>query len=290
MMKNIYILLLSFLFVQAPKAQTESMLWRVSGNGLKKPSYLFGTVHIYCQHDSLLKSSSIKRAVDSSNIVAMELNLNDYDVYVSIVKSASEPSSTDLRKLLDPYEYKVVDSASRRLLGAPLENLSGMSPISLLGRFYMSEEISGCAGPMPIDFTVATMARNAKKQSLGLETFEYQDSLLKTIPDSTQKKWLVSFCQDIPKARREFANMMKAYNAGHLEKLHQELLGSTMDMGTINQALLVDRNLRWAAFLQENMKGNSYFVAVGAGHLAGKEGLVALLTRAGYTVTPIIIK
>lgn len=288
-MKNLYILLLSFLAVQAPKAQNESMLWRVSGNGLKNPSYLFGTVHIYCQHENLSKPA-IKHAVDSSDIVAMELNLNDYDVYVAIIKSASAPSQTSLKTLLDPYEYKLVDSVSRRLLGIPLENINEMSPVSLLGRFYMSEDISGCAGPMPIDFTVATMARNAKKQSLGLETFEYQDSLLKSIPDSTQKKWLVSFCKDIPKAKSEFAVMMKAYNEGRLEKLHQELLGSTMDMGTINQALLVDRNLRWSAFLQENMKSDSYFVAVGAGHLAGKEGLIALLTRAGYTVTPIIIK
>lgn len=287
-MKNFYILFLSLLTVQA-NAQTESMLWRVSGNGLKKPSYLFGTVHIYCQHENLSKPA-IKHAVDSSDIVAMELNLNDYDVYVAMIKSSSTPSQTNLKTLLDPYEYNLVDSVCRKLISAPLENVLNMSPISLLSRFYMSDQIVGCAGALPVDFTIATMARNAKKQSIGLETFQYQDSLLKSIPDSTQKKWLLGFCRDIPKAKREFANITKAYNEGKLEKLNQELLGGTLDMAMISQALLVDRNLNWSAFLRENMKSNSYFVAVGAGHLAGKEGLIALLRQAGYTVTPIPIK
>jgi uncharacterized protein YbaP (TraB family) len=288
-MKTFFLGVLSFFtFIGLHGQETDGMLWRISGKGLKKPSYLFGTVHLYC-NDSNIRRPEIIAAMDSSKIVAMELNLNDYSTLVAIVTAGMERRRS-LKDLLTASQYQIVDNACRTLIGDSLEKHENKSPMNLMSTFIVSGGLAGCIQPMPVDFIIADMAKKTGKISYGLESFGFQDSLLSSIPDSTQVKWLMEFCADIPKARMELMALLNAYDSRQSSAVYEMMFKTSPEMELYRDVLLKQRNIRWVDFLKANMKDNPYFMAVGAGHLAGSDGLVSLLRKAGYTVTPIGIK
>ncbi len=286
-MKSISALLLFFICAQA-QAQSDGLLWRVSGNGLKHASYLFGTIHLYCDEDKV-RQPQVQSAVDSSEVVAMELNLNDFSTIVAFMKSSRKVSGKSLKNQLSAAEYKLVDSVCMALVESSLADFDGKSAMTVLSTLIISKEIVGCQGALPVDMIVADMAKKSGKTSYGLETFEFQDSLLNSISDTTQIKWLLEFCRDIPKVKAEFKAMMDAYDARESLALYDIMLQTSPEMALFSDVLLVQRNIRWARFMEDNMKTNVYFMAVGAGHLGGEQGLVSLLRKAGYTVVPVQI-
>jgi uncharacterized protein YbaP (TraB family) len=81
--------------------------------------------------------------------------------------------------------------------------------------------------------------------------------------------------------------MMTAYKNQDLEKLEALMMKSDMGMGNFTEVLLYKRNRNWVAKLKELMPQKSLLVAVGAGHLPGEKGVINLLRKAGYTVTPM---
>jgi uncharacterized protein YbaP (TraB family) len=273
--------------INALKAQSDDgMLWRISGNGLKAPSYVFGTIHIYCNHEQIGKPS-IKSAIDSSDMVAMELDLNDLNTLLAIYKSFSKQTGKSLKAMLKPAEYLLVDSVCMALTGSSVVDFDSKTPLTVMSFMIASEKISGCPGALPVDKTIADMAKSAGKRSYGLESYNFQDSLLNTIPDTTQLRWLVDFCKDVPKTIAEINSMIKAYDAGQASKLYDIMLETSPEMTLFSELLLVQRNINWVIFLEDNMKKNRIFMAVGAGHLGGKTGLINILRETGYTVTPI---
>jgi uncharacterized protein YbaP (TraB family) len=270
-------------------AQTDGILWKVSGNGLTKSSYLFGTIHLYCNPENLM-TPALTDAAKASDVVAMELNLNDYNTLVAIYTSRMAPVKKPLSELLSASQYKTVDSAIRVVLNDSIATYNAKSPITMMGYLYGSKAVMGCDQPMPVDFTIAQLAKQLGKETYGLESFEFQDSVLKAIPDSIQIKWLMDFCGNISKAKKEFGDFISSYNAESSQQLYRLSVAVSPEFELYKDLLLTDRNNSWVGFLKDNMKTYSIFTAVGAGHLGGDDGLIAQLKKAGYTLTPVSIK
>ncbi len=268
------------------KAQSEDgILWKISGNGLIKPSYLFGTIHYHCHPESLNKPA-ITNAIKASSKVAMEINLGDMGVIMALFKLSMKPSGTSLVSILSPSDYKIVDTACRYFLEDSLANMDTKSPMELNSALFMSQKFTGCKG-LPVDFLIVELAKKAGKPTLGLETFQFQDSLLKTIPLELQAKWLVEFCKENEKAKRDFVALNKAYNDQKSTELYKLILESSPESNYMQDVLLTQRNIKWVNYLKINIVNEPYFIAVGAGHLGGDEGLLKLLIKSGYTLTPI---
>ncbi len=284
------IVLLTMIFTGAQlSAQTDGILWKVSGNGLTKPSYLFGTIHLYCNPENLLTQPLVD-AAKASDVVAMELNLNDYNTLVALYTSSMAPVKKTLSEILTKAQYKTVDSAIREVLKDSISTYNAKSPVAMMGYLYGSNDIIGCSQPMPVDFSIAQLAKQLGKETYGLESFEFQDSILKAIPDSIQVKWLMDFCGNISKAKKEFSDFISSYDAQSSSKLYHLSVTVSPEFELYKDLLLTDRNNSWVNFLKENMKSYAIFTAVGAGHLGGDDGLLAQLKKAGYTLTPIAIK
>ncbi len=287
-MKNrLFLLAIAIGFFGSSFAQTDAILWKVSGNGLSKPSYLFGTVHAYCDRDKFF-TPVLMDALKSTDIVALELNLNDFSTFVALMKASMKESEQTLSSRLSPSEYRSVDSACIALLGDSLKNLDTKTPMGLMGKMYLSESMIGCQ-PIPLDFLIAELAKREKKKSIGFETPGFQDSLLNSVPDSIQLKWLVELSRNIVKAKEDFALLLAAYNEQSAQKLYDISFKTSPEMVYLKTTLLDQRNSNWMQYLQANMSLNPHFVAVGAAHLSGDSGLIVLLRNAGYTVTPIRI-
>jgi uncharacterized protein YbaP (TraB family) len=268
-------------------AQSDGILWKISGKGLSRPSYLFGTIHYHC-HPEMINRPAVQNAIRATSKVALEMNISDMDVLMAMYTRSLKPFGTSLVSLMDSKDYGIVDSACRYYLEDSLANFDTKSPMDLMTSMYLSEKFMSCKG-LPIDFVIVEMAKKSGKKITGLESFEFQDSLMRSIPVEMQLKWLLEFCTDAKKAKREFVALTKAYNDQNSKELYTIALETSPESAYLKDALLVKRNISWVKFLESNMSLMPYFMAVGAGHLGGEEGLVSLLKKAGYTLTPVKI-
>ena len=87
-----------------------------------------------------------------------------------------------------------------------------------------------------------------------------------------------------------FDTMITVYKTQRLNEIEQQLNDTTFGMEKHQDLLLNDRNKNWVAQLNKIMKTQSVFVGVGTGHLVGKEGLISLLRKEGYTLKPVLNK
>lgn len=267
----------------------DALLWRISGNGLKKPSYLFGTIHIICSTDDLNKPI-LNACIDSCEVVALELNLFDYDTRVAMIKSQMKTTETTISSHLNANQKRLVDSTCLALLGDSLSVFDRKPPMNLMASLMGSQDFLGCQTPNATDIFIATLAFQKGKEQFGLETFGFQDSLLNNLSYSFQLAQLLEFCGDIDSAKHDFDRMLKLYNEQKIFELAALMISSSPEMSVYKKELLDDRNERWLQFLKDNMSETSLFMAVGSAHLTGTEGLIESLRKAGYTLTPIIIK
>ena len=111
-------------------AQHNALLWKISGKGLAKPSYLFGTIHAYCDKDKFITDEFMK-SFNSVDEVAMELNLNDFSTFVYLMKSSMKTTVRPISSYLNSKEINLLDSICRLVLGDSLKNLDYRTPMSL---------------------------------------------------------------------------------------------------------------------------------------------------------------
>ena len=134
------------------------------------------------------------------------------------------------------------------------------------------------------------LLRQAKKQDLaveGLETVDYQISLFDSIPYTLQAQMLVEQLRRQSDIEGEFADMISLYEAKDLQGMEMKMREMFGD-DRIFQEILVDRrNREWIPVMERMMREKPTFFAVGAGHLGGASGVIALLRRRGYRVEAV---
>jgi uncharacterized protein len=131
------------------------------------------------------------------------------------------------------------------------------------------------------------LAKENKKDIKGLETLEFQSSMFDSIPYEWQAKELLKAVDSFSMARAEFDSLVSIYKKQNLREMESQLHTSSFGMGKYDDLLLGKRNRNWVAQLKQLMPKQSLFVAVGAGHLVGEQGLISLLRKEGYTVQGI---
>ena len=273
--------------VEVP-AQGNSLLWRVSGNGLEKPSYLYGTVHIICSEDAAL-SENFKKIIRKADEVYFEVDLDNMAEMMSVLDKMKMKGGTTLETLLGQDDFEKVKQY--------VEDNSSILPFSEMKKYLpilvstiLVEQIMDCDERTGIEEEVMEVAKKNKKQVHGLESSSYQFSLMDSIPYAEQAKELVAFVDSAANEEWLKAEMDKFYDA-YLEQDMEKVEKMTMEMDpTLTKyadMLLYNRNRNWVVKLKELMPEKSIVVAVGAGHLPGKNGLIDLLKKEGYDVTPL---
>ena len=130
------------------------------------------------------------------------------------------------------------------------------------------------------------MAREQSKEVIGLETIEEQMKIFDDMPDSVQAQMLLRYVNEFSQQKKDFTNMVQLYKNKDLDALYRQIMSSP-DIAGSEEALLFNRNKNWIPVMEAAMKTGSLFVAVGAGHLAGEQGLLNLLKEKGYTIEPV---
>ncbi|RYY96063.1 MAG: TraB/GumN family protein [Chitinophagaceae bacterium] len=277
---------------QTPVAQTESpdpntLLWRVSGKNLSQPSYLFGTMHMLCAGGIEL-SDSLRGAIKAADAVYLELDMENMQELMGVMARMRMNGDTTLKDLLSKDQYDSIRSFFARKPGLiPFSMLEKFKP--MLAASALMEADMECENPVGMEQLIMKEAKREKRPVRGLETMAFQMSIFDSIPYTLQARQLLDYVQNYGNAdaRREFEEMATAYVTQQLDKLESITKRENMGINQYMDLLLYRRNATWVAKLKELMPGKSLVVAVGAGHLPGDKGVIALLRAAGYTVEPV---
>ena len=261
-----------------------SLLWEVSGNGLAHPSYLFGTFHLMCKDDIHL-SKQLKIALSQSDTVYMEMDMDDPSTMLGGLLFMNMKDGKTLEQLYTPAEYKKVKAFFTDSLHTPISFLQSMKPMLLEALLY--PKLMPCKSVSGVEEELMKIAKQEKKEIKGLETMEFQASVFDSIPYAEQAKELLNAIDSLSAYKTMFDTMMNVYKSQRIDEIETLFNKSEFGMKDHQDILLNDRNKNWVKQLKVITKTTNVFVAVGAGHLVGKEGLISLLRKEGYTVKPL---
>ncbi len=281
------ILLLLVLF--AGRVNAQSMLWEVSGNELKQPSYLFGTYHIL-KDSYISKAPTVRQAFDKSAGVVVETTV-DSAAMLSMAMKAMMPGK-NLKQLISPADYDLVANEFKKMTGYDLAMFSMMKPImtaTTLSMAYTEKEsdtLNRFTG-QPIDLFFASEGRKLNKTVTPLETMEQQMGFLfDHDPVEKQATDLVTMVKEKAGMQKAAGDLTKLYLKGDLDGLYK-LSRSFEDKYGDLSFLVTERNQTWMKRLPSLMATRPTFIAVGALHLAGPDGLIALLRKQGYQLKAV---
>ncbi|MEM7551367.1 MAG: TraB/GumN family protein [Bacteroidota bacterium] len=273
--------LTGMLIARVTRAQDNSLLWKVSGNGLEKPSYVYGTIHIICPDDFLLTEET-KEAVAESEQIIMELDFDDPEMTAKFQQLSVSTDGLNLKDHLDEAEHEMFNTFFKSRYGITMDQLGVMKPIALLSMVLPA----GMDCAQPASYELSFLQMKGEKEILGLETVEYQIGVFDEIKLEEQVGWLKEYIGDLEILKSEFDEMTDVYLKQDVEELH-DLVLSSPQFSDYADALLYKRNANWIPKLEEMMKEKSSFIAVGAGHLGSDKGVLALLKAEGYDVSPL---
>ncbi len=281
-MKKYVFIIASIFFIFNVQAQESTLLWKVSGNGLESPSYLFGTMHILCDQ-SIVEKASFQEALSQSKLLVMELNPTNPELLQEMQQLAVNPGFENIYKDLPEEDFKLLDTYLSDKFGAGLAQMGVLKPFTLTSMVTMG--FLECEVPFSLETHLAGLATEKEMPVIDLETAAFQVGIFDNIPVDFQIQEIIRSLKD-DAGKKELDQMMEIYVSGDLERLYGFM--KTSDLMNQYQAEILDnRNRAWIPTLEELFKEGASFVAVGAGHLPGELGVIALLQQKGYSVEAV---
>jgi uncharacterized protein YbaP (TraB family) len=250
--------------------------------------YLFGTIHVL-KPGLTWFDGAVKNAFDHADTLVLELVMPDPATMQALVmKLGTNQDAKTLPEKLSPTEQARYTKALTDL-SVPVHMMDHFDP------WLAATELSilplaklGYGADNGPETVLSNAAKAAGKPIIGLETAEQQLGYLDGLPQPAQLSFLTSTLDDAPKAKDEFDAMVHDWSTGDPEALAKIMNDDLNGQPQLKQALLTDRNARWADWIVERLKTpGTVFVAVGAGHLAGAGSVIADLRAKGETVTRV---
>ena len=280
-MKKI-LFLLTFLSVAAfaQEKKYQSLFWEISGNGLAKKSYMYGTMHVSDKVSFHLSDSFFEKLL-ASDFVANESEPNTwtelYDLY-GFYRSTQTKKTFYSNFYTNPIEkdnlYSLFRGSNYNLIGL-------LSRTNQANQEYQEETY--------LDMFIYRTGKKYGKKTVGLENVKTTTFNIEKAAAEMDRSEVDENKQAILKIlkKRSYAEVLRdAYREKDLDLL--DTLNMLSTPKSYNKAMLFDRNEGMSASMDSIMKTGSLFAAVGAAHLPGKNGMIEILRRKGYTVTPIL--
>ncbi|RYY48195.1 MAG: TraB/GumN family protein [Chitinophagaceae bacterium] len=261
-----------------------SLLWEITGKDLKKPSYLFGTFHMMCK-DDIRFSDNLQAALDYSNEVYFEMDLDDPANTLGALMFMNMKDGKTLRDLYSEAEFARLEKFFSDSLRTSLKTFQKMKPSMLEAFLY--PKMMPCKNLSGVEQELMKNASKSKKEIKGFETIAFQASVFDSIPYATQAKSLLNSIDSINQYSLYFDTMVQVYRSQQLNKIEDMFNKPEFGLKDGMEILLDKRNIDWVNQLKKILPDQNIFMAVGAGHLVGKMGLISLLRKEGYTLRPI---
>lgn len=278
---------------EATNILPNKLLWKISGNDLEKPSYLYGTIHMIGAEDFFLPDGTMT-AMDASDQVVFEIDMadmTDMSSMMGLMDKAFMKDDLTLQDLLSEEDFKLVDEHFKDM-GLPVLFIQRIKPM------FLTVFTSGDMSPGDLqsgkiksyEYEFMEMAKNGDKTTAGLETVDLQLSFFDSIPYPDQAAMLIDGIKNGGSESDSFKEIVEVYKEQNLTKMLEMTLSEEGGLAEYDDLLLNKRNKNWIPQMESMMVEAVNFFAVGAGHLPGDEGVINLLREAGYTVEPFSSK
>jgi uncharacterized protein YbaP (TraB family) len=277
----LFVLLCHYSIGQVTK---NALLWEVKSKDGKTTSYLYGTMHLM-DADLFYFPKKLEKLLLKSDVLCMEIsNVNDPDLSPDALFLKNETLS-------DYFSTEQMDSIYRWAEKSMLmnkeqfnTNFSKAKPFLLL-QFLLQSSLPENNRSYEKEFE--NLAKNNKKTIEGLESVTEQLELFTSLSKKDQTEMIMSSLREEANAKSSFQEMQKIYLTQNIDDLYTFMKKESDSPINSSRAFLEDRNQKWIPQMEKMMDRKSVFFAVGAAHLAGPEGVIELLIKKGYTLTPI---
>jgi uncharacterized protein YbaP (TraB family) len=257
-----------------------TLLWKIDGKEGKPDSFIFGTIHIW-NSDVATIFQSILPYLDRCNIFAAESDLRDLqNISLDFFQLKDNQTLGDLYR---PKKYQKLCKQLEKKFGISEPQFDRMSPFALYSslskQFIETDNTS-------LDEKLWEYAIEKNKNILGVESALEQMEYYQQIPMASQIELLYEFVTKSDNFKEKITKMLADYLEMDIVKLYKS---SKKGNEFIKKILIYKRNDLMSSRIAELIQSNSCFIALGAGHLAGKRGILKQLKDSGYVAKPVKI-
>jgi uncharacterized protein YbaP (TraB family) len=266
-------------------AGTKHFLWKVTSGS--KVLYLAGSVHALGQ-DSYPLPAAYEKAFEASGTLVEELDLGEAQSLSAAPMLLAKGIYADGRTFDSVVSKETAALVGERIkqTGLPMEMIRPMKPwMVMLMLSAFEAQKAGLDAALGLDKYFYDKATAAKKGVVGLETAEFQIDRFDKMPDTLQEQMLRSTLTELDAQGDELKGMISAWQRGDVAALEKTVRTSFTAYPAAYTTLIVERNRNWIPQLEMCLsKPAPCFVVVGAAHMVGPDGLVALLRQKGYRI------
>jgi uncharacterized protein len=294
------LLIIPLMTLPAQPMLQNSLLWRISGKGLENPSYLYGTIHLICPQDYVLRGQTIE-AMNRCRRIAFEMDLMNKQEMTLAAQQLINQNPDNYKRWLGEKNYEQVRRFMATTAKIPDTAWTKVRPV-ILSRRLITRAMN-CIFPTGAEQVVMGISRRDndsrgyQHEFAGLETTAdreklqvfpvAQDSLIAQSVFALTQHW-----KEFQSILERLAKLYKSEDIVGMENL-SEFIAYPFTQAESKQSqqqqsvIIDDRNRLWLPRMEKMMLEKPTFFAVGAGHLAGKVGLITLLRKQGYNLEPI---
>jgi uncharacterized protein YbaP (TraB family) len=267
------------------ESAANNFLWKATkGQG---SLYLVGSVHLLTK-DYYPLSPALDRAFKDSDLLVEEVDMGEMiaaENQLQMLMTGTLPAGQSLEKVVSPATLAAVNKRLEAF-GMPVEALRHLKPWFLsLMLLTLEWQKVGFEADLGLDKHFYDQARSDAKTVQGLETVAFQVSRFDGMTMEEQDRLLAETLKELDTQQTAVTALADAWRAGDVPTVERLVLQDLRSEPRLYQRLLIDRNRDWLPKLEALFaRRGRAFVVVGAAHLIGPDGLLAMLRARGYTV------
>lgn len=283
LVKSIAICALTLVSFTIFAQDNKSLLWQISGKGLEKPSYVFGTIHMICQEDYIM-TETIQNTLKNVDAFYAEIDFSNPENMAVLQQSMM--SETPLSQRLNNEQYQKLQQLLKEVVDLDITQFEHLTDAAIVS--MVTFKSFPCTDFKMYEMELLQTAAAAEKKMGGLETAAEQMEILgKSLGIDAVFEMLNDLKKDGFKSTKE---MVALYTNQDVQGLYDYMKKSSYMTDEVYNEMLTKRNHNWINEMPALMKNQSVFFAVGAAHLSGNNGVLKLLKDNGYTVKPVNIQ
>ncbi len=269
-------------------AQEQSALYKVEGNGLKQPSYIFGTINFLPQFGFFIPEE-VKKAIEDSDVYVTKLSLKP-KVQRKFTEAVKIPNNGSVDQYLNETDQKKLQTIIETYGGrnqAYNNFYSHLQPIILVTSTTALTLQNNIVYP---EMELEDIAKDSKLKLVSLSNVDDEIEAFKQFPIEDQVEALKYTINNFDDHIKEYKKMVRRYHKEQdLEFVKKVTFKATNESDLFRKVYYDDRTISWIPKIKKLIKSKSAFIALGVPHLVGDKGVVELLRKEGFTVSPVVI-
>ncbi len=261
-----------------------SCVWKVTSGD--HTLYLAGSVHALRGVDYPLPPA-YDQAFRESSALAFETDLRKFNGGFLLEKVACLPHGTTLREHLDPQVYAYIQRVLATAHGStsPEKKLEHLRPWAIAWLLHSPKGIEGLSAGEGVDSYLLRKAAKANKEIVGLVPLKEHIAVFGGMSDADGQAYLLYSFISLNQEDKAFQRTVRAWKAGDVDDIARSLDEEYREVPSLRSRILTERNRRWVPVIEQYLQsGKTYMVVAGAAHMAGNDGVPALLKARGVHV------